>query len=38
MTSKLPIFIYSMVLAGNTAYRDFFDSGPLKSLLEDPGQ
>jgi hypothetical protein len=38
MKNELPVFIYSMVPVGTTAYRNFFDVGPLKSFLESPGQ
>ena len=38
MKNEMPIFIYSMVPLQTTSYRNFFEDGPLKSLLEKPGQ
>lgn len=38
MKHEMPVFIYSMVPLQTTAYKDFFEARPLKSLLENPGQ
>src|SRR6267154_2958288 len=38
MKNKTPVFIYSMVPLQTTSYKNFFEAGPLKSLLEKPGQ
>jgi hypothetical protein len=38
MKNEMPVFIYSMVPLQTTSYKDFFEAGPLKSLLENPGQ
>jgi len=38
MTNDMPVFIYSMVPLETTSYKNFFEAGPLKSLLENPGQ
>jgi len=38
MKNEMPIFMYSMVPLQSTFYRNFFEAGPLKSLLEKPGQ
>ncbi|MGB6875599.1 MAG: hypothetical protein WBD87_06150 [Candidatus Acidiferrales bacterium] len=38
MKNEMPVFIYSMVPLQTTSYKTFFEAGPLKSLLENPGQ
>jgi hypothetical protein len=38
MKNEMPVFIYSMVPLQTTSYKTLFESGPLKSLLENPGQ
>ena len=38
MKNEMPVFIYSMVPLQTTSYRNFFETGPIKSLLENPGQ
>ena len=38
MKNEMPVFIYSMVPLQTTAYKNLFEAGPLKSLLENPGQ
>ena len=38
MKNEMPIFIYSMVPLQTTSYKNFFEVGPLRSLLEKPGQ
>ena len=38
MKNEMPVFIYSMVPLQATRYENFFESGPLRSLLENPGQ
>jgi hypothetical protein len=38
MKNETPVFIYSMVPVQTTSYKNFFDAGPLKLLLENPGQ
>ena len=38
MKNEMPIFIYSMVPLQTTSYKNFFETGPIKSLLENPGQ
>jgi hypothetical protein len=38
MKNEMPVFIYSMVPFQTTSYKNFFEAGPLKSLLENPGQ
>src|SRR6266852_2393246 len=38
MNNEMPIFIYSMVPLQTTSYKNFFETGPIKSLLENPGQ
>ena len=38
MKTEIPIFIYSMVPLQTTSYKNFFEAGPFKSLLEKPGQ
>jgi hypothetical protein len=38
MTNEMPVFIYSMVPLQSTSYKNFFEDGALKSLLENPGQ
>jgi hypothetical protein len=38
MKNEMPVFIYSMVPLQTTSYKNLFEAGPLKSLLENPGQ
>lgn len=38
MKDEKPVFIYSMIPIQSTSYKNFFETGPLKSLLENPGQ
>jgi hypothetical protein len=38
MRTDRPVFIYSMTPRGRTAYRQFFEPGDLKKIIEDPGQ
>jgi len=38
MKTDMPVFVYSMVPLQRTSYKNFFESKPLKSLLENPGQ
>jgi hypothetical protein len=38
MKNDRPIFIYSMVPLQTTSYKQFFEAGPIRSLLENPGQ
>jgi hypothetical protein len=38
MKNESPLFIYSMVPVEKTTFKHFFETGPLKSLLENPGQ
>jgi hypothetical protein len=38
MKSESPVFVYSMVPVEKTAFKNFFEVGPLKSLLENPGE
>jgi hypothetical protein len=37
MTSPRPVFIYSMTARG-TAFKNFFEPGELKKIIENPGQ
>lgn len=37
MTSHRPVFIYSMTARG-TAFKNFFEPGELKKIIENPGQ
>lgn len=38
MKSETPFFIYSMAPLQTTSYKHFFEAGPIRSLLENPGQ
>jgi hypothetical protein len=38
MTNDSPVFIYSMIPIEKTMFKHFFETGPVKSLLENPGQ
>jgi hypothetical protein len=38
VTTDRPVFIYSMTPLGRTAYKQFFEPGDLKKIIEDPGQ
>lgn len=38
MKTDRPVFIYSMTPRGRTAYKQFFEPGDLKKIIEDPGQ
>src|SRR5258708_19819862 len=38
MKTHRPIFLYSMAPRDRTSYKHFFELGPLKALLENPGQ
>ena len=38
MRTDRPVFIYSMTPVGQTAFRQFFEPGELKKILENPGQ
>lgn len=38
MRTDRPVFIYSMTPLGRTAYKQFFEPGDLKKIIEDPGQ
>jgi hypothetical protein len=38
MRTDRPVFIYSMTPRGRTAYRQFFEPGDLKKIIEQPGQ
>jgi hypothetical protein len=38
MRTDRPVFIYSMTPRGRTAYKQFFEPGDLKKIIEDPGQ
>jgi hypothetical protein len=38
MNAEAPVFIYSMIPAERTTFKNFFETGPLKSLLENPGE
>ena len=38
MKTDRPVFIYSMTPHGRTAYKQFFEPGDLKKIIEDPGQ
>src|SRR5271170_186 len=38
MRTDRPVFIYSMSPRGKTAYKQFFEPGDLKKIIEDPGQ
>ncbi len=38
MRTHRPIFLYSMAPRDRTSYKHFFELGPLKVLLENPGQ
>jgi hypothetical protein len=38
MKNESPFFIYSMIPVEKTMFTSFFETGPLKSFLENPGQ
>ncbi len=38
MRTGRPVFIFSMTPRGRTAYKQFFEPGDLKKIIEDPGQ
>lgn len=38
MRTERPVFIYSMTPRGRTAYKQFFEPGNLKEIIEQPGQ
>jgi hypothetical protein len=38
MRTDRPVFIYSMTPRDRTAYKQFFEPGDLKKIIEDPGQ
>jgi hypothetical protein len=38
MKTQRPVFVYSMTPRDRTSYKHFFELGPLKALLENPGQ
>jgi len=38
MKTDRPVFVYSMVPHGRTAYKQFFEPGNLKKVIENPGQ
>src|SRR5258708_21094788 len=38
MKNEVPFFIYSMVPVEKTSFKYLFETGPLKALLENPGE
>jgi hypothetical protein len=38
MRTDRPVFLYSMTPRSKTAYKQFFEPGDLKKIIEDPGQ
>jgi hypothetical protein len=38
MRTERPVFIYSMTPRGRIAFKQFFEPGELKKIIEDPGQ
>jgi len=38
MRTDRPVFLYSMTPRDRTAYKQFFESGALKKIIENPGQ